>query len=650
MPLSIETIRSELNSLFRVPPDDPRWSTTSLIDLTLVRHVATDLGLPASQSGVALAFGLLHVSAQRLTPGGPEAPADLWKTVVAAELNFLAAVRAFVAATLIDRESPPIALAILEAAARSSSYSPDALGKLAQAQRERVLGRTLRVLWAWKTHDPAAVEPAQGGWQPLLIQLAHEGVFTRDVIYERRSKFREKLADLLYAGQKEPEEITVSHGANPTVLVEVRDDTDAEARESQGHAADRLSQAEASPVVQAAAKALPTVDGLSVWTDWVNERLQAAAADSGSLTLSDSARRLAQNFALIRLDIEPTAERTPRLTRHNVRVALWRSGLDSDRGHRAAGPLELALRAGLLRQDDGCVEFIHPCVSQLLAAERICDHDYHWASLHPRYARVLRWAAEILARRAEGRRIAEFCVDLDHATTTVSPLGWLDIANCLSVLGQWPGAGKALPILRDILQLLVHPACVRLGRTIAETATRLGLTLSLTPSLAEPDDLISEETFATIRRTVDLAQLTQEASRCESRDETRRASGKAVRALLRQMRAAPSNLLKVQCAAWLQTADLSARMAVVPLAVVKRGSLLRTGLEELASIALDTSTPRITRLLAHSLLACDDHLLHMPRLDADYAPLVCELELATGRRLWWDQREQRWMVVKSGEL
>jgi hypothetical protein len=116
------------------------------------------------------------------------------------------------------------------------------------------------------------------------------------------------------------------------------------------------------------------------------------------------------------------------------------------------------------------------------------------------------------------------------------------------------------------------------------------------------------------------------------------------------MRAAPSNLLKVQCAAWLQTADLSARMAVAPMAVIGRGTLLRTGLEELASIALDASMPRITRLLAHSLLACDDHLLHMPRLDADYAPLVCELELATGRRLGWDQREQRWTLVSISEL
>jgi hypothetical protein len=382
----------------------------------------------------------------------------------------------------------------------------------------------------------------------------------------------------------------------------------------------------------------------------VNERLQAAAVDAGSLPLSNSASRLAQNLALIRLDIEPTAERTPRLTRHNVRVALWRSGLDSDRGHRAVGPLELVLRAGLLRQDDGCVEFIHPWVSQLLAAERICDHDYHWASLHPRHARVVRWAAEILARRAEDRRIAEFCVDLDRATTTVSPLGWLDIANCLSVLGQWPGADKALPILRDNLQRLVHPACVRLERKIVEAAKRLGLTLNLTPGLAEPDDLISEETFATIRKTADLAQLTQEAGRYGTHDETRRASGKAVLALLRQMRAAPSNLLKVQCAAWLQTADLAARMAVAPLDVVRRGSLLRTGLEELASIALDASAPRITRLLAHSLLARDDHLLHIPQLGDDFAPVVCELELATGRRLWWDQREQCWTLVSISEL
>ncbi len=650
MPLSLDKIRNELNSLFRVPPDDPRWSTSSLIDLALVSQVSADLGLPTSRSGVALAFGLLHVTAQRLTPGEPDAPADLWKTVVAAELNFLAAVRAFVAAMLIDRESPPIPLAILEAAAQSSSYSPDALGKLAQAQRERVLSRTLRVLWAWKTHEPAAVEVAQAGWQPLLIQLAHAGVFTRDVIYERRSKFREKLADFLYAGQKNPEEIKVSHEADPPVLVERRGATVAEAREAQGPAAARLPQAEASPVVHATASVLPTVDDLSVWTEWLNQRLQAAAADAGSLTLSDSARRLAQNLALIGLDIEPTAERTPRLTRHNVRVALWRSGLDSDRGRLAAGPLELVLRAGLLRQEDGCVEFIHPWLAQLLAAERICDHDYHWASLHPRYARVLRWAAEILARRAEDRRIAEFCVDLDRATTTVSPLGWLDIANCLAVLGQWPGAVKALPILRDNLQLLVHPACVRLERKIAKTATRLGLTLNLTPGLAEPDDLISEETFATIRKTADLAQLTQEAGRYETHDETGRASGKAVRVLLRQMRAAPSNLVKVQCAAWLQTADLSARMAVAPLAMVRRGTLLRTGLEELALIALEPSTPRITRLLAHSLLACDDHLIHLPRLDADFAPLVCELELAIGRRLWWDQREQRWTIVKSSEL
>jgi hypothetical protein len=506
------------------------------------------------------------------------------------------------------------------------------------------------VLWAWKTHEPAAVEAAQASWQPLLTQLAHEGVFTRDVIYERRSKFREKLADFLYAAQKDPEEITVSREAGPPAPVEGRGGTMAEVREAQGPAADRPSQAKPSPVVHATAPAVPTIDDLGAWTAWVNQRLQAAAADAGSLTLSDSARRVAQNLALIRLDIEPTAERTPRLTRHNVRVALGRSGLDSDRGHRGAGPLELVLRAGLLRQDDGCVEFIHPWVVQLLAAERICDHDYHWASLHPCYARILRWAAEILARRAEDRRIAEFCVDLDRATSAVSPLGWLDIADCLAVLGQWPGAVKALPILRDNLQLLVHPACVRLERKIAETATRLGLTLKLTPDLTEPDDLIAAETFAMIRKTADLAQLTQEAGRYETCDETWRASGKALRALLRQMRAAPSNLVKVQCAAWLQTADLSARMAVAPMAVVRLGNLVRTGLEELASIALDTSTSRITRLLAHSLLACDDHLLHMPQLGADFAPLACELELATGRRLWWDQWEQRWTAVSISEL
>jgi hypothetical protein len=89
---------------------------------------------------------------------------------------------------------------------------------------------------------------------------------------------------------------------------------------------------------------------------------------------------------------------------------------------------------------------------------------------------------------------------------------------------------------------------------------------------------------------------------------------------------------------------------VTPLALMRGGAPLRTGLEELALTALDTSAPRVTRLLAQSIVADDARLLQLWNLRPKFAPLVCEVELATGRRLWWDQVGQRWTVVRLDEL
>lgn len=652
MSLSVETISKELSGLFRVPPDDSRWNTTSLIDLPLVRRVAVDLGLPASQSSKALAIGLLHVTAHRITPAGPEAPADLWKTMVAAELNFLAAVRSFVAGTLLDYEDTRIPFELLKEASQSSTYSPDEFGRLASAQKERVLSRIIRLLWVWKTLEPAAFDVAQEAWQPLLGELARDSVFTRDVIYERRSRFRERLAENLHAGQRGQTEVDVwpivSRAAAPAGVVSERvTPSIGRLRPALDRAVDAGTTCKDEP-----APGLPATADLGAWTAWVNERLRAAAADLGSMVIGEDARRLAQNLALVRLDIDPTSERTCRLTGHNVRVAHGRSGFESDTSRELPRLLELLLGAGLLRQDDGCIDFVHASVPQLMAAERICEHDVHWVSLHPRYAQVMRWAATILARRGEDSRTAEFFIDLERAVGAVSPLGWLDIADCLVIFGDrhWPGAVRVLPILMGCMEELVHPACVRLQRAIGNRAGRLAISLNLTPDCTEPDELISSESFAAIRQSASLAHLVPEDGRYSAHDVVRPTSMRAVCTLLDGLQEAPSNLVRTQRAAWLQIADLSACVAVAPFAVIRGRTPLRTGLEELALIALNTSMPRVTRQLAQSVLANDERLTQLWQLGLDYAPLVCELELATGTRLWWDPGKQCWIVVQSDKL
>jgi hypothetical protein len=314
--------------------------------------------------------------------------------------------------------------------------------------------------------------------------------------------------------------------------------------------------------------------------------------------------------------------------------------------------LELVLRAGLLRPDDGCLEFVDVAVAQLLAAERICEHDYRWASLHPRYVQVRLWAASILARRREHVRMAEYFVDLERAAASVSPLGWLDIADCLAQIdaSQWPGAVKMMPILSDYMKPLVHAACVRVQRAIAERAARLNLPIEVAVGPTGPDELISAESFAALRMTAGIGDLVPGARQRANHDASRRSSVRAIGSLLDQMQRAQSNLIRTQCAAWLQVADLMASVALVPFGVVTRRAPLRSALEELAMIALHPSTSRVTRLLAQSLLADDEHLEQLWQLGCHYAPLVCELELATGKRLWWDPRQQCWVAVRSDQL
>ncbi len=648
MRFSVEKIGKELKELFAVAPDDPRWSRTELVDLPVVRQLGARLGLPPSHSNIALATALLRLTADRLTPSGPEAPVDEWKLVVGPELNFLARLRAYVAGALLDRAADASGLprACLEEAARASTYSPDEFASLAPAQRDLAVQRATGVVWAWKTRDSLPLDQAGPAWPPLLKALAREGVFTRDIIYECRRRFRHRLAEVLYATQQQTVDdetgVPLAGLARPPLADAAQRERSAATPPMAAAAVVWVPPGEPSGIPAATpprddwpATAPEQPGDVAPWIAWLNARLDAAATTQNSLLLGVQARRLAQNLATIELGICP-AETTRRLVRENVRLALRRSGINDEASNEGDEPLELLLRAAVLRQGDGRLEFVHPNACILAAAEYVCEYDSHWVSLHPRYRRVMRWAAAILARRRDERRTGRFCDDLRQAASLMSPVAWLAIADWLAEFGQdrSPAVAALTAECLAILQPLAHSDFGRLRRACQAALERLGGA----PSVVSPSGLIeaalSAEAFGAARAGIDLDTLTGRPGprRAAHRGE-RLQSGRVIGALIQGLISAESPMTKLQCAAWLYAADLSVPVAVdlsFPTVLVNP---LRSAWAEIARLATSRDHDELTRTLALSLLAQDTAVLALWDLPGDDLALPCELELTLGKRV-----------------
>jgi hypothetical protein len=98
------------------------------------------------------------------------------------------------------------------------------------------------------------------------------------------------------------------------------------------------------------------------------------------------------------------------------------------------------------------------------------------------------------------------------------------------------------------------------------------------------------------------------------------------------------------CAAWLQVASLNTTIGPNSLLSAWWRNPLATAREALAQLVIDKSIDTSTKELVLKALANDESILHLWELEAQYKPLILELEIISGRRLWRSGPEE-WKVI-----
>lgn len=415
-----------------------------------------------------------------------------------------------------------------------------------------------------------------------------------------------------------------------------------------------------APVVEPAirdADGVTMVSALAGDGDWPDDRLldlgdrvERVLADSGaggaSPTHGVQARRLAQHLAAIRLEIDPTAEATTLLTDANVRLALRRAGLEE-----TDFVLDRLVGARLLKRVANHWGFAHPALERLFAAEHVADYGIHWVSLHPRHHRLMTWAAAILAQRADDRRNAEFCQELGRALRAWSTVSLLDTAGLLAKFRDAPTPATARfgQWLAEQLREMATISSGWLQARLWQCSEQLGVDLGLPSRLLAPETVIPPAALGAQRQATDVLRLLTDldlpallADRPNWFDDRH-----AIRALLCGLRDSSDAIVKRRAAAWLWPAQLQVGLEWVVDPGRPWKTHRATALETLAELAGDPSADEMTRTLARSVLARDEHLLGLTASGRDYRALLFTLQLALGKRLFIGPPAGAWQVASS---
>ena len=105
--------------------------------------------------------------------------------------------------------------------------------------------------------------------------------------------------------------------------------------------------------------------------------------------------------------------------------------------------------------------------------------------------------------------------------------------------------------------------------------------------------------------------------------------------------------LRLQAAAWLQHSRLQSRVEMTIDVRRVWKSRWRAAVEVIADMAMDGARDELTRILASSVLAKDEHLLDLAGRDVVYQPLLFTLLLAMDKRLFFDEYRGTWQIISG---
>ena len=401
------------------------------------------------------------------------------------------------------------------------------------------------------------------------------------------------------------------------------------------------------------ADAAQSADPVTAINCCVDDRMAQIGAAVGSTSVADQTRRFAQHLAGISGGIEPTPERTTRLTRGNVLLALRRIGVSSDQPIEGGALVDLLVRFGHLQRTENWLEFAHPALAEFFAAEHVAGYGQHWVSLHPhpRHRQIMKWTAAILARRSDDDRNAEFCADLDKALIGWSPVSLLDVADIVAEFrhAQTPSTAKFQAWLVSELRPLARIPSGWLQQALRQCGEHLGVDLGV-PVPSVPLEAIGRASALDAERLATdvpelLTGLGLPPTLADKREwfEDRRVQA----ALLDQLSETDARL-RLQAVAWLQHSRLQSRVEMTIDVRRVWKSRWRAAVEVIADMAMDGARDELTRILASSVLAKDEHLLDLLGRDVVYQPLLFTLLLALDKRLRFNEYRGEWEIFSGG--
>ena len=182
-----------------------------------------------------------------------------------------------------------------------------------------------------------------------------------------------------------------------------------------------------------------------------------------------------------------------------------------------------------------------------------------------------------------------------------------------------------------------------------QCSVQLGVDLGLPSRLLAPETVIPPAALAAERQATDVPGLLTDlglpaslADRPNWFDDRH-----AIRALLGGLRDSSDGIAKRRAAAWLWPAQLQVGLEWVVDPGRPWKTHRATALETMAELAGDPSADEMTRTLARSVLARDEHLLGLAASDRDYRALLFTLQLALGKRLFIGPPAGAWEVASA---
>lgn len=367
----------------------------------------------------------------------------------------------------------------------------------------------------------------------------------------------------------------------------------------------------------------------------------------------EQAHRLAQQLAAIWLGIEPTPERTRALAPMNVRLALRRVHNRLDETEAGSTLMDQLTTAGILTGRGESCRFSSAGVAEWFGAEFIATYHGHRFLPQPRFRRVRRWAAEMLAERGDDARNAILVEDMAHALPGLHPVSVLDVAEILQVFGQreTPSVARFRELITPELRRLAAIRSGRLHQSLKLLEPVFGTALA--SDSYEEESILPDDVLERARTAMDvhdlIATLSLPDALAHQADwyETRQ----AIEALIAQVQSPRDLNLALVCAAWLRSASLTQTLEIsvgLTWPVVEKVAAV----DVLIGLSRDARSPW-TRQLALSALANDAHLELVLNTDSPAAlATAMTLLLPTNRRAVWDTRAERWKLMNekdSGE-